>query len=103
MYQIADNYLIGVDQSNSDDKTCLCFCKVKQGKFHIERFQYIEKQEDMGKYINMNTAKWLDEWSKGFVHPLSNLKEQISKSCINWNLIEESKNILLEKLKERNK
>lgn len=84
VYQIADNYLIGVDQSNSDDKTCLCFCKIKEGKFHIERFKYIEKQEDMDEYINMNTAKWLDKWNKEFVTPFERLKDDIEKGNVSF-------------------
>lgn len=63
VYQIKKNYLIGVDQSAGEDKTCLCFCKLTQGKFHMERLQYIEKQEDMDLYINKNTAKFLDDFN----------------------------------------
>ena len=59
-YQLPNNILIGVDQSSEgEDKTCLCFARLVKGKFHTERFEFIEKQEDMDKYINENTARWI--------------------------------------------
>ena len=59
-YMLDNNVMIGVDQSSvGEDKTCLCFCRLVKGKFHTERFEFIEKQEDMDKYINENTARWI--------------------------------------------
>lgn len=58
VYNLGDGKLIGVDQSNSsEDKTCLCIAKFKDGVMDIKEIKYIEKQEDMDKYINRNVAK----------------------------------------------
>lgn len=58
VYNINNNLIVGVDQSRNKDKTCLCFSKFKDGKFTVERCEYIEKQEDMDKYIEDNKYKW---------------------------------------------
>ena len=31
----------------------------EDGKFIVERFEYIEKQQDMDKYIEENKNKWI--------------------------------------------
>lgn len=59
VYNINNNLIIGVDQTRNKDKTCLCFSKFKDGKFTVERFEFIEKQEDMDKYIEENKEKWI--------------------------------------------
>lgn len=59
VYNINDNLIIGVYQSRNKDKTCLCFSKFEDGKFIVERFEYIEKQQDMDKYIEENKNKWI--------------------------------------------
>lgn len=60
VYNINNNLIVGVDQSRSRDKTCLCFSKFEDGKFTVERFEYIEKQENMDKYIEKNKNKWIE-------------------------------------------
>lgn len=58
-YHLGEGKLISVDQSSCDeDKTCLCLAKIKDRKMIIKEIQYIEKQEDMDKYINRNLAKF---------------------------------------------
>lgn len=59
VYLLDNNVMIGVDQSTVEDKTCLCFARLVKGKFHTERFEFIEKQEDMDKYINRNMERWI--------------------------------------------
>lgn len=59
VYNINNNLIVGVDQSRNKDKTCLCFSKFKDGKFTVERCEYIEKQEDIDKYIEDNKYKWV--------------------------------------------
>jgi hypothetical protein len=57
-YDLGDGKLIGVDQSNnSEDRTCLCVAKFEDGVMDIKEIKYIEKQENMEKYINRNLAK----------------------------------------------
>jgi hypothetical protein len=58
VYNLENGVLIGVDQTNNNaDKTCLCIAKLNDGVMDIKEIRYIEKQEDMDKYINKNTAK----------------------------------------------
>lgn len=59
VYDLGEGKLIGIDQTDSnEDKTCLCLAKHKNGKLIIKEIRYIEKQEDMDKYINRNLAKF---------------------------------------------
>ena len=60
-YQLSDKVIVGVDQASNGDKTVLCFARFKNGSFTVERFQDIDRQEDMDKYININKDKWLYE------------------------------------------
>lgn len=60
LYDIADNYTICVDQSTGRDKTVLAFIRHKNNKIQLQRFQEIEKQEDMDKYINLNRDKLIN-------------------------------------------
>lgn len=60
-YQLSDKVIVGVDQASNMDRTVLCFARFKNGSFVVERFQDIEKQEDMDNYVNRNKDKWLYE------------------------------------------
>lgn len=58
VYHLGDGVIMGVDQSNSnEDKSCLCMAKFKEGVMTIKGIKYIEKQEDIDKYINKNMAE----------------------------------------------
>lgn len=52
--KLTNDYILSVDQSIREDKTCLCFAKQSEGEINILGFKYIEKQKDIDKYINMN-------------------------------------------------
>lgn len=58
IYNSDKEKIIAVDQSSdNENKTCLCFAKYKDEKITIKEIRYIEKQEDVDKYINKNLAK----------------------------------------------
>lgn len=55
---LEEGMLLGIDQSNDNaDMTCLCIGKMKDGVMEIKDIKYIEKQEDIDKYIIKNLAK----------------------------------------------
>ena len=60
-YQLSDKVIVGVDQASDGDKAVLCFARFKKGSFTVERFQDINRQEDMDGYVNRNKDKWLCE------------------------------------------
>lgn len=55
--KLNNDYVLSIDQSIGEDKTCLCFYKSKNNKFALKGIKYIEKQEDIDKYINMNMGE----------------------------------------------